>query len=362
MNNIYGAQVFAACWVDIATFYYTDQSVKYYSSNDAALLSTAANIIRNAAPPALEWVFVATWPAASRFGTASGGNKFQIMMAKAVDGHSFVCFFYESLSWSYGDERAGFCDGIGNAYELPGSGSGDFRNLASGSNDGRAPGQWCFRIDRYLAPTCADSNPCKNGGRCVDSARGPTCDCSSVDFTGTYCTEKIDDCAPLPPLDGCAPPTPRCKNGGTCVDGVRSFTCVCANACFSGPTCETLNFVGFQTPVVNLPQVNVVRPGQSVSMKFGLGCDMGPNIFARGYPGYTSVPCDNVPNGAIPSYIAASTRWSSLSYAPGGMSGGQYNYLWKSPAASQDAVGKCVLLMMRFTDGTEKRVLFQSRN
>jgi len=52
------------------------------------------------------------------------------------------------------------------------------------------------------------------------------CECSGTGFTGDQCEIQLNDCASDP-----------CKNGGTCVDGIQSFSCLCLPT-FSGDICE----------------------------------------------------------------------------------------------------------------------------
>ena len=63
---------------------------------------------------------------------------------------------------------------------------------------------------------CA-SDPCDNGGTCINEENGFTCQCVGG-YTGENCTINIDDCA-LKSL--------QCDNGGTCVDQDDGFTCQC---------------------------------------------------------------------------------------------------------------------------------------
>jgi hypothetical protein len=69
------------------------------------------------------------------------------------------------------------------------------------------------------------SNPCKNGGTCVDGITSYSCACPS----GTSppdCVDTVDECSQFP-----------CLNGGHCVDGVGTFTCTCFQG-FVGKRCE----------------------------------------------------------------------------------------------------------------------------
>ena len=70
-------------------------------------------------------------------------------------------------------------------------------------------------------------NNCQNGATCVNPP-GTTaiyCVCKPG-FTGNNCGINIDECASNP-----------CANGGSCIDGVNNYTCVCRNG-FTGKNCE----------------------------------------------------------------------------------------------------------------------------
>lgn len=64
---------------------------------------------------------------------------------------------------------------------------------------------------------CA-SNPCLNGGTCLDQVGGYICNCSD-EYMGVHCEMEFDACAFKP-----------CKNGGECVTMPkrREFYCECA--------------------------------------------------------------------------------------------------------------------------------------
>ncbi|ODN02982.1 Protein eyes shut [Orchesella cincta] len=74
-----------------------------------------------------------------------------------------------------------------------------------------------------------EENPCLNGAFCLneqDDESKKTCYCVP-DFHGELCEFRYDDCDPLP----------KCFNGGTCIDGVGEFSCSCPPD-FFGPTCQ----------------------------------------------------------------------------------------------------------------------------
>lgn len=72
------------------------------------------------------------------------------------------------------------------------------------------------------------SDPCLNGGTCLDLIGNYQCQCVSG-FGGQHCQTDIDECASNP-----------CQNGGTCQDYVNSFTCSCRPG-FSGTHCQDNN-------------------------------------------------------------------------------------------------------------------------
>uniref|UniRef100_H3DGV7 Delta-like protein n=1 Tax=Tetraodon nigroviridis TaxID=99883 RepID=H3DGV7_TETNG len=95
--------------------------------------------------------------------------------------------------------------------------------------------------ERYIS-----SNVCGPHGRCRSQAGGQfTCECQEG-FRGTYCHENINDCESNP-----------CHNGGTCIDKVSVYQCICADGwegdhcqlniddcstspCYNGGTCRDL--------------------------------------------------------------------------------------------------------------------------
>ncbi|XP_041832212.1 protein jagged-2b isoform X2 [Melanotaenia boesemani] len=70
------------------------------------------------------------------------------------------------------------------------------------------------------------SNVCGPRGQCVSQPAGNfTCICD-LGFSGMYCHENVNDCISNP-----------CRNGGTCIDGVNSFQCLCLDG-WEGQLCD----------------------------------------------------------------------------------------------------------------------------
>ncbi|NXH11671.1 CUBN protein, partial [Bucco capensis] len=76
-----------------------------------------------------------------------------------------------------------------------------------------------------LRDICQLDNPCVNG-HCLVVVSGYFCLCSPG-WTGSNCTENIDECLSQP-----------CHNGGTCTDAVNSYSCECPSA-WTGAQCQT---------------------------------------------------------------------------------------------------------------------------
>ncbi len=74
---------------------------------------------------------------------------------------------------------------------------------------------------------CIDqlTNPCMNGGQCVDEDFTFSCNCAPG-FEGTRCENDIDECASNP-----------CQNGANCANEVDQYTCNCAPG-WRGLTCN----------------------------------------------------------------------------------------------------------------------------
>jgi hypothetical protein len=115
-------------------------------------------------------------------------------------------------------------------------------------------------------------------------------------------------------------------------------------------------FSGFFSPVDNRPTLNVIKPGQAVPVKFGLGGNRGLAIFAPGYPAMETVVCaSGVPIDLVELTVTAGN--SSLQYDAGSQ---QYSYVWKTPSSGWPS-GACRQLILKLVDGTSHLANFKAK-
>ncbi|XP_044019722.1 protein crumbs isoform X2 [Aphidius gifuensis] len=92
-------------------------------------------------------------------------------------------------------------------------------------------GLQCLCANGYVGipPNCTvnycKSNPCINGGVCINEKDNYKCTCPSG-WKGNNCQINTNECLSEP-----------CLNGGSCIDGVNGYTCNCTND-FIGENCE----------------------------------------------------------------------------------------------------------------------------
>ena len=110
-------------------------------------------------------------------------------------------------------------------------------------------------------------------------------------------------------------------------------------------------FTGFKAPLANPPEeVNPVKAGQAVPIKFSLGGDRGLGILTLA-PTSRPIACHSGPPGD-PVMPAVPAGNSGLEYD---VASDTYTWVWKTKAAWKDT---CRALTVVFDDGTRHEALF----
>ncbi|XP_067213667.1 protein crumbs isoform X2 [Linepithema humile] len=85
-------------------------------------------------------------------------------------------------------------------------------------------GHFC---DSQLGVRLCEQSPCRNDGVCIALTDNEyECECQPG-WTGKNCETNVNECASIP-----------CKNGGICIDGVNNYTCRCDRTGYEGANCE----------------------------------------------------------------------------------------------------------------------------
>ncbi len=115
-------------------------------------------------------------------------------------------------------------------------------------------------------------------------------------------------------------------------------------------------FNGFFQPVDNLPDLNKVKAGQGIPVKFNLSGDQGLSIFEEYYPKSIKINCNSSEDiDTIETTLAAGH--SSLSYDPTVNAPiGQYTYVWKT---DKSWAHTCRRLDVKLIDGETYSANFQ---
>ncbi|WP_158263782.1 PxKF domain-containing protein [Deinococcus arcticus] len=148
----------------------------------------------------------------------------------------------------------------------------------------------------------------------------------------------------------CAPPS-----GSAFTLGSTTVTCTATdaagNAAQSSFTVQVRFAVqGFFQPV-RMNEVNVIKAGSAVPLKFSLGGDWGLNILAAGSPASWPVSCSSL--GALgPAVPTGASGGSGLHYD------GQYGYVWKTEKAWADT---CRTVRVALLDGSSLEATFRLR-
>ncbi len=177
-----------------------------------------------------------------------------------------------------------------------------------------------------LGETVAADYDCSDGGSGIDSCAGPVSVGGDVDTTSIG--QKTFEIAAT-------------DRAGNVTAESHTYSVV-------------YDFGGFFSPVDNPDVLNRVQAGSAIPVKFGLGGDQGPAIFAEGYPKSQQIDCDSTaPIDNIEQTVNAGE--SGLSYDA---SLDRYTYVWKSVRAWS---GTCRQLVVKLDDGTVHRANFKFR-
>ncbi len=142
-------------------------------------------------------------------------------------------------------------------------------------------------------------------------------------------------------------------SGGTS-NGVGTYTASCSGARDRAGNTNGASvtysvhyvFVGFVSPVDNLPIVNGIKGGQTVPVKFGLTGDHGLDVLLGGAASSAATPCSV---GAVvdPMEVTVFSPGASVfAYDP---LTGLYQFNWKT---EKSWGGSCRRLLVRLDDGT----------
>jgi hypothetical protein len=111
-------------------------------------------------------------------------------------------------------------------------------------------------------------------------------------------------------------------------------------------------FGGFFAPLANPPEVNEVKAGKGVPVRFSLGGDFGLKVFETGYPQARTVSCEaGAPVHQVNELVNAKS--SGFTFDPVSQ---RYTYVWKT---ERSTVATCTELVFRFDDGQERVARFQ---
>jgi hypothetical protein len=108
-------------------------------------------------------------------------------------------------------------------------------------------------------------------------------------------------------------------------------------------------FAGFQRPIDNPPDSNLVKAGQAVPVKFSLGGNRGLGILAGGSPTSSPTGCSSTKDDVV---TAAAAGNSTLHYDA---ATDTYTWVWKT---DKGWAGTCRTLTVALNDGTVHTALF----
>jgi len=158
----------------------------------------------------------------------------------------------------------------------------------------------------------------------------------------------VPNCTGAP---GVAEPTPCVSERAALGGGDISLTVLTVQAStWNVGLLLPFEFDGFFAPVDN-GMANIVKAGRAIPVKFSLGGDRGPDIFADGSPYSRSLTCSGLEDGDVVEETVTGGQ-SGLHYDAGTDT---YTYVWKTNRAWTDT---CRRLVLEFADGTTATAVF----
>jgi hypothetical protein len=103
-------------------------------------------------------------------------------------------------------------------------------------------------------------------------------------------------------------------------------------------------FFGLKSP----PTLNKARAGKTADVVFGLGGNVGPDVFAAGSPASQPINCESKASMGAPEPAAGALTFDSAS--------GRYTYRWQTSTAWKS---QCRALELTFNDGSERQLFFK---
>jgi len=117
---------------------------------------------------------------------------------------------------------------------------------------------------------------------------------------------------------------------------------------------SAINFMGFYSPISNLPSINNVNAGRAIPIQFSAGGYLGMSIVAAGYPKSQAISCETALLTDTPVPIDTPGA-SSLTYDNFSRT---YTIVWKTEKKWE---GACRQLVLRLTDGVDHVARFRFR-
>lgn len=108
-------------------------------------------------------------------------------------------------------------------------------------------------------------------------------------------------------------------------------------------------FTGFTAPISNAPEVNTVKAGSTVKIRFALNGNHGLNVVSEASVGLVTGNCSTA---TLPSVLTAASAGAALKYDA---TDDQYTYTWQTDRSWS---GTCQQFVLRLNDGTTHQANF----